>query len=177
MAPAVLRRDGLDQLFDAIRRRGFRLVGPVLRDGAICYGDIASASDLPAGWTDDQDAGTYRLRRRDDEALFGYNVGPHSWKKFLFPSSRRWLRIGERCCTHATRRRPRLAFIGVRSCELHAIAIQDRVLAAAGTRPGYAARRERRVHRRGQLRAGRRDLLLRVDGDRAAARRRLTTSR
>ena len=42
----ALRYDGLDQLFDAIRRRGFRLVGPVRRDGAICYGDIASAADL-----------------------------------------------------------------------------------------------------------------------------------
>jgi len=31
--PAVLRRDGLDGLLEAIRRRGFRLVGPVLSDG------------------------------------------------------------------------------------------------------------------------------------------------
>ena len=71
MAPAVLRRDQLDPLLDAIRRRGFRLVGPVLKDGAICYDDISSAADLPAGWTDEQDAATYRVRRRDDQALFG----------------------------------------------------------------------------------------------------------
>src|SRR5215475_16034416 len=84
--PAVVRRDELDRLFDAIRQRGFRLVGPVLEDGAICYGDITSAADLPAGWTDEQDGATYRLRRRDDQALFGYNVGPQSWKKYLFPA-------------------------------------------------------------------------------------------
>jgi len=48
----------------------------VRRDGAICYGDIASAADLPAGWTDEQDAGTYRLRRRDDDALFGLQRRP-----------------------------------------------------------------------------------------------------
>ena len=30
-------------------------------------------------------AGSYRLRRRDDEALFGYNVGPHSWKRYQLP--------------------------------------------------------------------------------------------
>ena len=29
-AAGVLRRDQLDQLLDAIRRRGFRLVGPVV---------------------------------------------------------------------------------------------------------------------------------------------------
>jgi len=62
----ALRYDGLDQLSGAIRRRGFRLVGPALRDGAICYGDLASAAVLPAGWTGEQDAGAYRLRRRDD---------------------------------------------------------------------------------------------------------------
>ena len=42
-----------------------------------CYDDIASAADLPAGWTDEQHGGTYRLRRQDNEALFGCNVGPY----------------------------------------------------------------------------------------------------
>jgi sulfhydrogenase subunit beta (sulfur reductase) len=132
----ALRYDGLDQLFGAIRRRGFRLVGPVLRDGAICYGDIASAADLPAGWTDEQDAGTYRLRRRDDDAFFGYNVGPQSVKKYLFPPSARLLPAEEEPTQP-------FAFIGVRACELRAIAIQDRVfLGGQHPDPRYAARRE-----------------------------------
>jgi sulfhydrogenase subunit beta (sulfur reductase) len=138
MAPAVLRRDRLDDLLAAIRRRGFRLVGPVVKDGAICYDDISSAADLPAGWTDEQDAAAYRLRRRDDQALFGYNVGPQSWKKYLFPAV---ARLG---VSGGDAPEPeRFAFIGVRACELRAIAIQDRVL--AGGRhpdPGYAANRE-----------------------------------
>src|SRR5262249_19663783 len=50
------------------------------------YDDIASVADLPRGWTDEQDGGRYRLHRRDDDALFGYAVGPHSWKKFLHPA-------------------------------------------------------------------------------------------
>ena len=136
--PAVLRHDQLDPLLDAIRRRGFRLVGPVLKDGAICYDDISSAADLPEGWTDEQDAATYRVRRRDDQALFGYNVGPQSWKKYLFPSV---TRLG---VPGADAPEPeRFAFIGVRACELRAIAIQDRVF--TGGRhpdPGYAANRE-----------------------------------
>ena len=74
----VMARDSLDNLFDALRRRGFRLVGPTVRDGAIAYDDISSSADLPAGWTDEQDGGFYRLRRRDDDALFGYNVGSRS---------------------------------------------------------------------------------------------------
>jgi hypothetical protein len=48
--PAVLRRDQLDPLLDAIRRRGFRLAGPVLRDGAICCDDISSATRREGSW-------------------------------------------------------------------------------------------------------------------------------
>jgi sulfhydrogenase subunit beta (sulfur reductase) len=143
--PAVLERDELDRLLAAIRRRGFRLVGPVVEGaaeagkGAICYGDISSAADLPAGWTDEQDGATYRLRRRDDQALFGYNVGPQSWKKYLFPAV---ARLGAPAGPDAPEPE-RFAFIGVRACELRAIAIQDRVFTGGQhADPGYAANRE-----------------------------------
>ena len=62
-------------------RRGYTIVGPTVRDRAIVYDEIRGSGDLPIGWTDEQDGGHYRLRRRDDEALFGYDVGPHSWKQ------------------------------------------------------------------------------------------------
>jgi sulfhydrogenase subunit beta (sulfur reductase) len=134
----TLSRDGLDDLLAAIRRQGFRLVGPVIADGAICYGDISSTADLPVGWTEEQDAGSYRLRRRDDDALFGYTVGPQSPKKYLFPASATLWRAAP-----AEPENPeRLAFIGVRACELRAIAIQDRVfLGGAHPDPLYAAKR------------------------------------
>jgi sulfhydrogenase subunit beta (sulfur reductase) len=129
---AVVTTGGLQALFDALKHRGYRLVGPILRDGAIVYDDIASVGDLPKGWTDDQDGGHYRLRRRDDEALFGYAVGPHSWKKFLLPATQR-LWSAERtehgvAVTPEPHANERFAFIGVRACDLNAIAIQDRVL-------------------------------------------------
>jgi ferredoxin len=142
----VIERAGLDQLFGALQRRGFQLVGPTLRDGAIGYGALTSAADLPAGWTDDQDGGTYRLRRRDDGALFGYNVGPQSPKRYLFPpSSLLWRgQQGDSGFTATPADEPprRLAFIGVRSCELQAIAVQDRVfLGGQYPDPDYGARR------------------------------------
>ena len=80
---AVITPQGLTELIDTLRAEGFRVIGPTLRDQAIVYDEIKSVSDLPAGWTDEQDGGHYRVRRRDDAALFGYNVGPHSWKRFL----------------------------------------------------------------------------------------------
>jgi sulfhydrogenase subunit beta (sulfur reductase) len=136
--PFVFPASALDQLLGALTGRGFRLVGPVVADAAIVYGDITSAGDLPVGWADDQDAGRYRLRRRavGDGTLFGYAVGPHSWKKYLFPPFAR-LRPKE-----DPPAKP-FAFIGVRPCELAAIAVQDRVfLGGAHRDPQYASRRE-----------------------------------
>ena len=75
------RRDCIKPLADC----GYKVIGPMVRDGAIVYDEVASISDLPAGWTDEQEAGRYRLRKRGDQALFGYAVGPHSWKQFLHP--------------------------------------------------------------------------------------------
>ena len=141
----VIVRDDLDQLLGAIARRGFRLIGPTVRDGAIVYDDIASSADLPAGWTDEQDGGTYRLRRRDDDALFGYAVGPQSWKRYLFPpTSVVWRSGQDRAAAEAEAAAGSpMAFIGVRSCELRAIAIQDRVfLGGERVDPVYAGRRE-----------------------------------
>ena len=81
----VIERSDFDRLFEALSDRGHTIVGPTVRDQAIVYDEIRSVADLPVGWTDEQDGGRYRLRRRDDEALFGYAVGPHSWKKLPAP--------------------------------------------------------------------------------------------
>jgi sulfhydrogenase subunit beta (sulfur reductase) len=52
---------GLDALIGQLSGDGYRVVGPTVRDGAVVYDEIASVADLPAGWTDEQDGGTYRL--------------------------------------------------------------------------------------------------------------------
>jgi len=139
--------DSLQELFDGLARRDYKILGPAIRDGAIVYDEIASPADLPAGWTDRQDAGRYRLERRNDQALFGYNVGPHSWKKFLhLPQVRLWQaarRDGALQVTPEEHEIPKLAFIGVRACELSAIAVQDRVfMGGVYADPLYRARRE-----------------------------------
>jgi ferredoxin len=144
----VIAPGALDLLVGALTERGFRVLGPTVRDGAIVYDDLESAADLPIGWTDRQEAGTYRLERRDDEARFGYAVGPHSWKRFLFPPRvRLWRASRNGDGTPAVEDEPLdetpLAFVGVRSCELHAIEIQDRVFVGGKyADPDYAARRD-----------------------------------
>jgi sulfhydrogenase subunit beta (sulfur reductase) len=141
----VIQRDDFDRLFEALRARGHTIVGPTIRDQAIVYDEIHNAADLPAGWTDEQEGGRYRLRRRPDQALFGYAVGPQSWKKYqLPPEARLWAaRVDERGglveITEPPREAIRYAFFGARSCELHAMGILDRVL-LGGSHPDPADR-------------------------------------
>jgi formate hydrogenlyase subunit 6/NADH:ubiquinone oxidoreductase subunit I len=131
-AGAVLGLDGLEGLIDALADRGYAVLGPVERDGAIVTGPITGIGDLPAGRADRQEAGTYRLTDRDDGALFGYAVGPGSWKRQLHRPVEtlfRVRRIGEELAFEPPPEKPpRTAFLGVRACELAAIAVQDRVL-------------------------------------------------
>ena len=147
MTATVIAVEVLDDLFTALRRRGYRVLGPTVRDGAIVYDDLDCAYELPTGWTDRQDGGTYRLERREDEARFGYAVGPHSWKRFLFPPRVRLWRASLNGSGPTVEEEPPdqtpFALVGVRSCELHAIEIQDRVLLAGKfSDRDYAARRE-----------------------------------
>jgi formate hydrogenlyase subunit 6/NADH:ubiquinone oxidoreductase subunit I len=143
----VVEHEHFQQLLVALRSRGYEVVGPTVRDNAIVYDTLTSVADLPIGYTDEQDGGTYRLKKRADKALFGYAVGPHSWKKFLHPPiTRLWQARREGDGFHITPENhaaPKYAFLGVRSCELHAIAIQDKVfMGSKYTDPTYQARRD-----------------------------------
>jgi sulfhydrogenase subunit beta (sulfur reductase) len=148
LASSVLEREAFDSLFEALGRRGYVVIGPKVRDGAIVYDRIASSAELPVGLGDDQDGGHYRLVPREDQALFGYNVGPQSWKRFQLPAERTLWRgklDGEGNVSDVLEARPepeRLAFLGVRSCELRAMGILDRVL-LGGEHPDPAERAAR----------------------------------
>jgi len=145
--PAVLERDHLQSLLDVLSKRGFRVLGPTVRDRAVVYDDLTSVADAPVGWTDEQDGGTYRLKKRADGALFGYTKGPTSWKNFLHPSAVRLWRAKTGGngfqIEEGAENAGKLAFIGVRSCDLHAIAVQDKVfLDGKYSDPVYKARRK-----------------------------------
>ncbi|MGO9518166.1 MAG: 4Fe-4S dicluster domain-containing protein [Candidatus Korobacteraceae bacterium] len=144
----VFEQQHLEELLRALVARGYEVLGPTLREGAIVYDRLTSTQDLPAGWTDEQAGGKYRLKRREDGAFFGYVVGPHSWKKFLYPPIQRlWQATrngkGVRILPEERKAPPKYAFIGVRACELHAIAVQDKVfLEGQFVDPNYKLRRE-----------------------------------
>ena len=142
----LLPRAQLQALINVLRNEGYTVIGPTVDQEAIVYHEIRSVEELPEGWTDEQGPGHYRLARRDDNALFGYVVGPHSWKKYLFPPIST-LAVSDKTSDGWLMRAveetpPRYAFLGVRACELAAINVQDRTfLRGPYVDPIYSGRR------------------------------------
>jgi sulfhydrogenase subunit beta (sulfur reductase) len=129
-----LPRTELARLFAELQGDGRRIVGPTVVDGAVVYDELASPAELPIGWTADTAAGSYRLRSTGRERAFDHGVGLTSWKRFTHPPVVP-LTLGRRDDTRVVVEAvrpdpPRLAFVGVRACELAALAIQDRAMRA-----------------------------------------------
>ena len=133
---------GLDGLIQALRRKGRRVIGPKWADDAIVNDEISGVADLPAGWGDELEGGRYRLVRRDDGALFGYTLTAQGWKRVLHPPAVTLFSAAKTAdgyaLTPAAAEPAPMAFLGVRACEIAAIAAQVQVFE---TDPGHQARR------------------------------------
>jgi sulfhydrogenase subunit beta (sulfur reductase) len=144
----VLERDHLETLLMVLKAWGYQPAGPVLRDGGIVYDVLDSLGQLPVGMVDEQAPGHYRLSKGTQKSLFGYGLGPHSWKQFLHPPRIRLYQV-VRCnppglAADSHEAVVHWAFIGIRPCDLHAITIHDQVLLRGDhTDSFYRARREK----------------------------------
>lgn len=143
----VVRGEHLESILRALSASGYTLIGPTVRDGAIIYDSITSADELPVGWTDEQEAATYRLHHDSSSTVFNHTAGPHAWKKFLTPPIAELWRLHKSADGFTfDSARPvatPMAFIGVRACDLAAIAILDRVYMEGSYRDrGYESRRK-----------------------------------
>lgn len=148
MNKVVLEVKDLPKLHQVLVSNGYKVLGPVVRDGAIVYEELTGTDQLPAGWVDEQEPGRYRLRQTGDGTIFGYTVGMTPWKKYLHVSSQPLWKLRregegwtEEQSTHGAPEKN--ALLGVRPCELRAIEIQDRVKLGGPFRDFfYKARRE-----------------------------------
>lgn len=142
MNEGYILRDPRD-LIDAMLTAGWRVIAPVLRDGALAPDVLDTAADLPRGVVDAQAPGSYRLTLNATDRWFDAVVGAQGWKRWLHPPDRRlW----------TARRKdadfeidppdgtwPATVFFGVRPCDLAAIERQAEVFRRAGE-TGYGER-------------------------------------
>jgi ferredoxin len=137
----------LQAVLDRLKTMGYRVLGPTIAEAAVVYADLDSVQQIPVGYIDEQEGGTYRLVKTAKGNWFDYVVGPHSLKNYLFPPKITVLQTirlkgAWQMTTPVPAEKP-LAFIGARSCELHALAVQDRVfLSGPFVDPDYQARRQ-----------------------------------
>ncbi len=120
-----------DNLINKLKEKGYITIGPTIQNGAIVYSEINSSTDLPVGFTDIQKPGFYRLEKSDSDSYFNFVVGPQSWKKFLYPAIQKlftaYYKNNKLEIEREEQPKTKYAFIGVRSCEIYSIEIQDRV--------------------------------------------------
>ncbi|MDX9690405.1 MAG: 4Fe-4S dicluster domain-containing protein [Alphaproteobacteria bacterium] len=152
----LLDEAGLQAFLSLLLKIGYTPIGPKVRDGAVVYEPITSITELPVGIKDEQEGGHYRLSQSPNGSFFDYTVGPTSWKKYLFPPVHKMWSAekqgGAFKVIKDKKEEPAYAFIGVRSCELNAIHIQDKVFGfdradhcekGIFSDPGYVARRSK----------------------------------
>ena len=131
----------LQRLLDVLDAKGYRMVGPVVRDGAVVWETIRGMSDLPIGWRDHQEPGRYRLEQTGSDQVFGVAHGPNSLKPFAFAPREPLLQI-ERVkgglAVHPRLPQPeKVAVIGARACDLAGLATQDRIFLKGAYRDNY----------------------------------------
>ena len=143
----VIEAGGLDSLIKALRKSGYKALGPKARDGAVVLEEISGADELPLGLVDDQQPGAYRLSKSKNPAYFDFTHGAQTWKRYLFPPKEKlWTaqKTDNGFVVETDVNAPKYAFIGVRACELAAIQIQDKVFVdGEHTAAGYKARRDK----------------------------------
>ena len=133
-ASNFLPRSALADLVGLLLAKGYTVIAPVRRADVIALAPITAADQIAHGCSDAQDAGTYRLKAGDPNLTFQYAVGPDSPKRFLFPPSQRLAQFRfekDRVILDAGADQvPKLAFLGIRACDLAAMRLQDRVFGA-----------------------------------------------
>jgi len=143
-----LPKTRFDEFIARFWQLGYEVLGPVVRDGAVLFGEVRSTADLPVGRREAQQPGRYRLVEGVPGEIFGVVNGPASLKPMVFAPHEPLLEVRRRRRRLAVEEvapdAPRLAVLGVRACDLAALAVQDRIFLEDRFRDThYAARRER----------------------------------
>lgn len=138
----------LDTLVATLMAQAYECHGPVVENGAIVMRELAVPDGLPRGLQAEQAPGHYRLTRDPLNRYFAWANGPQAIKPQVFAPKESMWRV-ERDAAGALQfaavlpEIPKQAIIGVRACDLAALALQDAHFLRDGRRDAhYAQRRE-----------------------------------
>ena len=127
----LMPKTSLQSIITFLEADGFKVLGPVVRDGGVAFDEVRKLSDLPIGMRDAQQPGRYRLESGEVGEIFGVVNGAGSLKPSFFAPEETLLEVRREGrgfkVDETVPVAKRLAFIGVRACDLAALAVQDRV--------------------------------------------------
>lgn len=140
----------LDSLVAKLVAQGYRCLGPAVEQGAIVMRELEGTDAIPRGLQAEQAPGRYRLTRDPHNRYFAWANGPQAIKPQAFAPQESLWRV-ERDAAGALQFAPVLpepraqAIIGVRACDLAALALQDAHFLDPGRRDAHYARRRERM--------------------------------
>lgn len=120
----------MDVLFDELKARGYQVIGPKVEDGVLRLAPMNSNRELAKRVVTVQSAGKYSVEPSDLE--FSFTHGPDSPKRFLYPPRRKLWKMekedGSFELVEAGCEGEKIAFFGIKPCDLASIEVLDRIL-------------------------------------------------
>lgn len=126
----LIDKRALNEIIQALSEKGYQVIGPKIESDAIVLATIGSMDELPVGIKDEQSAGRYRLLEGEKNTIFGFSNGAHSLKLFLNPPKQRLYKTKRKSKgleISNPEETQKIAFIGVRACDICALKALDRV--------------------------------------------------
>ncbi len=142
--------DRLHALVARLMRLGYRCLGPAVENGAIVMRELDAPNAVPRGLQAEQSAGRIRLTRDPRHRYFAWANGPQAIKPRTFAPQESLWRVerdaaGALQFTAVQPAAPLQAIIGVRACDLAALALQDAHFLREGRRDAHYARRREQL--------------------------------
>lgn len=143
----AIKKEELEDIFVRLRGMGYTIFGPKVKDHTIVHMPLKRVSELPIGYSCQQDAGKYTLIQNGQKNYFDVATGPQSWKQYFFPPKIELMKFhkgnGNWSVVENEEDPPHYAMVGVRPCDLAAIETQDKIFLREGwSDPIYRGRRE-----------------------------------
>ncbi|SNT10114.1 4Fe-4S dicluster domain-containing protein [Tropicimonas sediminicola] len=136
-------------LVAALKDAGWKVIAPVERDGALVLAAIQSAEELPRGRVDRASPGEVRIEDGRPGRWFDHTLPASGWKRWLHPPRHLLWRANRGRDGFELKTPPPetedLAFLGIRPCDLAAIARLDAVLGPDGSADTEYMRRRRHM--------------------------------